>query len=159
MVMSIQFKRFGYIKMRKFIFLLGTLLFAANVSFADASPPVVESLTGCVVYKMCNAQTATGDCSVLPASGDELVLKVASFSNLTFYSTQSTATTYSCDVVSNDVGHDALSGAGHQINTASITESAPILSFSGLFYYLWVNCSAIANNQVTITLQVCTANR
>lgn len=138
------------------------LMLIAGVAGADTSPPQESLSYGCVKYTMCNAQTATDECTVLPASGDELVVRVATNSNLTFYSTASTASTYSCDVISNDQGFDASAptGNGFQINTASITPAAPILSFSGLFDFMWIDCSAInGDGNVTITLQMCTASR
>lgn len=129
-------------------------------AFADVEPtPVAPLQGGCVEYVMCAAQTATGDCTALPASGDERVANVETKGKITFYSTQSNASAYICDIISNDVGHDVASGDGHKINNASLTETARVLTFNGLFKFIWVTCPTIADNQVTITAQVCTANR
>ena len=126
------------------------------VSTADTAP-IAERVNACIKFTMCNAQTALGDCTALPASGDELVVRVNGTSRLTFYGMQSTATTYSCNVISNDRGHDAATGVGFRVNTASITNTAPILSLVGLFDYVWVNCTAIDGgpDAATITMLQC----
>ena len=135
------------------------LFLSGIVSATDKEPTGFDADAGCTTYNMCKAQTAVGDCTDLPASGATRVKRVAGKSHLSFYSTQSTATNYSCDIFSNDVGHDLLSGVGHQINTASLTQLSPILTFDGQFRFVWVTCPTLDDNQVTITLEVCAANR
>lgn len=138
--------------------LLIVSLLLAGIAHADTDPGPIEQRPGCKVYTMCDAQVTTGDCTVLPTSGDERVVKVLSFSNLTFYGLQSVGAPYECNIVSNDEGHDAAVGVGFQVNSTSLTDLAPILSISGLFYHIWVNCPTIETS-VTVTALVCSANR
>lgn len=145
-------------RMRFVLALLAVLTLLAAPAFGDTNPPVLEREdAGCTKYEMCSAQTATGDCTVLPASGDEIVLHVHDRSQLTFYSLQSVGA-HTCDFMTNDEGHDAASGVGFKFNTSSLTDAAPVLTFGGLFDYIWVTCPTIGTS-VTVTALVCTSNR
>lgn len=138
--------------------LCAALLWAGG-AWADVGPQLASDApasgtNGCQKYLMCNAQTSTGDCT---RAGDEIVARLFGRYTVTFYGTQSTATTYSCDIVSNDEGHDEASGSGYTVNTSSLTNSAEVLSLEGLFDYVWVNCSSISGGgaAVTVTMLAC----
>lgn len=128
------------------------LALASFTAHADTNPKVVESMGEFgAIYTMCDAQTATGDC--LDVKGDEIVLQAGAFKFLTFYSKQSTASTYTCDVMSNEIGHDAASGTGDDLTATAITEAAETTTLEGVFGYIWVTCSAInADGNVTISV-------
>ena len=140
----------------KYLLAFLLLCVTASVGFADAEPPFVDEIRACKKYTFCAAQTTTGDCTELPASGDELVLRVIGRSSLTFYSIQSVGA-HICNIMSNDRGHDAASGAGFQVNAISLTATTPVLSLSGNFDYIWVTCPTIGTS-ATVTGLVCPAS-
>ena len=150
--------------MIKLITILSMLF--AGMAYADVAPPQASDAVGafgtsllgngCKKVRMCAGQTATGDCT---SGGDEIVARVASHVHLTFYSNQSTASAWICDIVSNDQGHDAASGSGTTINASSITDANPVLSITGLFDFLWITCPTLADNLVTITMLSCPVAR
>ncbi len=141
---------------------LGLALFAFVALFGVASVQADETVSGtkfnsCRSYTMCAAQTATGDCTALPASGDERVVRTFGHSQMTLYGMQSVGA-YVCDVMSNDQGHDAASGVGFQVNTASLTDVSPILSINGMFDYIWITCPTIGTS-ATVTMLLCQSSR
>jgi len=109
---------------------------------------------------MCNAQTLVGDCTVLPASGDEIVLPVfAAGSSLTFFGNQSVGTPYNCNVHGNNTGHDAEAGDFIKLTTTPLSDTQESITLAdGMFGHVWLNCSTITTS-VTITVNVCPANR
>lgn len=137
-----------------FITLLMILI--PSMVFADADPIRVDSVNGCIKYTFCDAQTATGDCTTLPASGDERVLRAMGRSRITYYSLQSVGA-HVCDIISNDQGHDAASGAGQKINAVSLTASTAILTLSAPFDYVWITCPTVGTS-VTVSAVVCAGN-
>lgn len=141
--------------MRNLITFLITI-FICGIASADIDPLWLKTVNGCTDYTFCGAQTAIGTCTVLPASGDERVLDTIGRSTITFYSTSS-AGAHTCNIESNDVGHDAASGVGFQINATALTEATPVLTLSGPLMYIWIECSAITTS-VTVTARHCAAN-
>ena len=127
-----------------------------GVSSADTPPIKSEDVTGNPMYKMCNAQLTgnTGVCKVGGVTaGDEYVLNASGFNSLTFFSMQSDANTYSCDIYSRDQSHDTVTaGNGFKVNVTSLSETQEVLTLSGPFNYIWINCTAIADNSVTINV-------
>lgn len=145
--------------MKRLLFLVLFLSFIyAGASLADTPASRNKIVKTCHEYVLCSAQTATGDCTVLPASGDEITLEVfGQWSALTFFSNQSVGN-YSCHIHGNSSGHDDQSGDFVQLSTTAITESNQAISLNGgNFGWIWVNCSAIATS-VTMTVNVCPAN-
>lgn len=134
------------------------LLLAAPV-YGDAPPLTLTSRgSGSEVHltgTLCSAQTATATgCTgthVLTGVSDQLVADLRGFDQVTFYSNQSTATTYTCDVYTSDNGYDADSGVGQDRSSTSLTETQEAIVLSGPLAYAWIECAAIADNQVTIT--------
>ena len=139
------------------ILILFGLLLALPAGAADKAPTSVRLSGECNVFTMCNAQTGTGVCTTLPASGDEIVMYLATRSTLSFYSTQGVGA-YSCDVYSNDTGYTATATAKQKLNATPLTTSASIVSFSGLFAHVWLECTA-TGTQAPVWAYVCPADR
>ena len=139
--------------MKRSLLLALLVLLMAGSAWGDVAPEVVENYgSEGIMYKLCDAQP-TGSTGVCTKDGNYIVLNAVGFSSLTFYSMQSTATGYSCDVVSRDQSHDTVTaGNGFQINLTSIDQDQEILTLSGPFSRVWINCSAINNNAVTINV-------
>lgn len=124
---------------------------APTLTYADAGAIGVRITgTGRWNYTMCNAQASTGDCT--SSGGDEIVATVSSFSAITFYATQSTASAFTCNIMSNDVGHDAASGAGQQVNVTSLTKTEQVITLYGTLNKVWVTCPSITDAAVTVTM-------
>jgi hypothetical protein len=79
------------------------------------------------------------------------VADLRGYTSVAVYSNRSTATTYTCDVYTSDNGYDADSGVGQDRSTTSLTETQEAIVLDGALGFAWVECSAIADNQVTIT--------
>lgn len=137
--------------MKYLIPILLTLFFSVN-TLADTAAPIVENVNGCVQHILCDTETVTGVCTH-PVTGDEVVLIGAGRSNITFYGLQSIGN-YNCDIISSDRGHDDSGGVGHTVNSASITQVAPVLTIEGPLYAFWISCGTIATS-VTVTSLIC----
>ena len=143
--------------LRKFIVALAAIL-ASSIAVADTVPELVQDLgKNRKVFKLCDAQAATGVCT---KNGDEVVLDARGYSSLTFYSTQSTATSVVCTVTHADIGYDALTAAGQTGETVSsnLTQTIEMLATgtgdtdAGAHGFVWVNCTTITGGNVTITV-------
>ena len=144
--------------MKHLLFLLA--LFVTASAFADTSPTRLGDLSNtCGKFVLCGAQTATGDCTVLPASGDEIVLETFSkWSSFTLYSNESVGN-HTCHIFSNNGGHDAEPGDAIQISTTALSETQELITLNGgNFGFIWANCSAIGTS-VYITVKACPSNR
>lgn len=133
------------------------LLLLTSTAFADEKPDTTRVNNRCTSYAICNLQAATGEC-VSQRTGDELVMKVGSPAYYTFYSTTSTASSYSCDIVTNTTGFDASvadSTQTDQVNSTSITDEVPVLPMFVLLHQLWVTCSERADGVINIDVLVC----
>lgn len=122
---------------------------APAIAWADKPPLSQSPEAGGTVYTMCSAQTATGICK---RDSDEIVLNGAGLQALTFYASETTSTTYTCNIHSSSVGYDDGPTLGFQVNTTSMSEAQPVLTLSGPFSYLWITCPAI-NADGTLTLK------
>lgn len=132
----------------KNLILLLTLL--ASPAWADTKPPTDNNLPqNGREATLCSAQTATGDCT---HGGQTIVWDVRGYKTITFDSTASDATSWTCDVIANAVGHDANSGAGHDVTATSISDTADILTLEGGFRYIWVTCSALVAGGGGVTI-------
>jgi len=135
-------------------------LLMATSAFADQDPDFTRVNNRCNSWALCKQQSATGIC-VSHRNGDELVLDVGKFAHYTFYSVESTASSYSCDIYTNTDGYDASvadSTATDQVNTTSITDEAPVYTMQVLLQKLWINCTEVADNVVNIDVVVCVEN-
>ena len=133
------------------------LILIPFLALADTEPRSTKPSPRCLSYKICQSQTATGEC-VSPANGDELVVTVGRMAKYTFYSTESTASSYTCDIITNTTGFDQSvtdSTATQQVNTTSITDEEPVYTMVVLLQKLWVSCSEVADNAVNIDMIVC----
>lgn len=126
-------------------------------ALADANPSATDLGMQCFRYVMCNAQTVTGDCV---SNGDEIVVELGTRSTLTAYSLQSNATSYTCNFVHSDRGHDVGFGVGVETTLFQLTETSRSASLTGaLFGHGWWTCPVLADNAVIITMYVCPASR
>lgn len=132
------------------IFVLFVLI--ARSAFADVTPELLRSRGSCSEYVMCIAIAVPGECL---DGGDEIVLDMQGNTSITFYSTQSTATTFVCDIISNDEGFDATAGDGFKINNDSLAEDKEVLTLSGGFSHIWITCPTVSGAAVRITANVC----
>ena len=130
----------------------------ASAAWADAPPLTEKVLTPAAnavkTGTLCSGQTATSICvGAHPLTGvsDQLVADLRGFLSVSVYSNQSTATTYTCDIYSSDNGSDADGGIGQDRSSTSLTETQEAIVLDGAIAYIWAKCSAIADNQVTIT--------
>jgi hypothetical protein len=134
------------------------LLLIPALSWADAKPAKTKLNNKCTSYRMCDAQTVTGECVNKDPTPDQIVLNVGYVASYTYYSTQSTASSYSCDIITNKTGFDASvadSTQTDQVNTASITDEVPVYTNFVLLHRFWITCSEVADNSVTIDVDVC----
>lgn len=129
--------------------ILAAMLLAASSAWADAVPLNKRTFSeaGAQTGTLCSAEDTTGAC----ASTDEIVLDLRGKWSIAFYGNQSSATTYTCNVFSNDVGYDASSGEGQQMNASALTQSNQYLALEGLMGYVWINCTTITGGTVTVT--------
>jgi hypothetical protein len=146
--------------MRHFITLgllaLGMLL-AGSALAADVpvSPKAVRS--GCSQYTLCDAEAdAALPCKNSGATG-VMVARLAGNYTQTLYATQATATTFSCHLFSSDNGYSAT--LRQQITAVALSETQYVITIEGPLDYEWIECSAIADNQVTITSLACPVGR
>lgn len=129
----------------------GLLLFlavmaAASRVYSDEAPDATDFKPIGTVATLCDAQTGTGDCTA--PSGDEIVMDVGAYRSVTFVSTGSTGT-YSCDIVGNNVGHDAATGSGQTLNSTSLSGSQLAITLTDTPRFIWATCTA---NSGTVTI-------
>jgi hypothetical protein len=115
------------------------MLLVAAPAIADVPPSQIRYGDNAVLYTMCDAEADDGVCQV---GGDQVVANASAFDSLTFYSMQSAAGTYTCDVYSRDQTYDTTPGTGFKINTTSLSSSQEVITVSGPFMWVWVNCTA-----------------
>lgn len=143
--------------MRRLLPALLALAFALPAS--AFTPAAVDTLgNGVRIFTLCDAEGAaeTGVCD--DGASVDIGARVTGFTHLTFDSTQSTGTTYRCDIYAgNDsVANTAdLSTVGAQINSVSLSSSVEVIQFDGTFAYVWISCptGAGGSDSVTIKLQ------
>lgn len=132
------------------------------LAWADVAPAAhKQGRNGCQSYVLCDAEGDTGDCM---SGGDEIVLDNlgGSRSRHTIFAHRSAATTFSCDIIASDMGHDEGGGAGVDVTATSITQGAPSHTLEGLgALFLWANCSTISGGGATVTMTInsCPAER
>ncbi len=134
------------------------LLLIPALAWADAKPAKTKLNNKCTSYRMCDAQASTGVCVNGDSTPDQIVLNYGFKANFTYYSTLSTASSYSCNIITNTTGHDASvadSTQTDQVNTASITDEAPVYTNVVLLRQFWMTCSEVADNSVTIDVAIC----
>lgn len=146
--------------MKRLLIVLLALSFYNAPARGDTEAALVTTNGQCAQHLMCDAQTATGVCTVLPASGDERTLFVfGKWSRMTFFGNGSVGTPWTCDVMGNMGGYDAESGDGVKLNTTSLSNTQEAITLrEGDFGYVWVTCPTIGTS-VTITVSVCPSSR
>jgi hypothetical protein len=137
--------------------LLPLLLLLPSLTFAaDVKPSATTLNNKCKSWAMCVAQGSTGVC--VDASNDVIVHTVGRVATYTFYSTTSTASDYICNIMTNKTGYTSSvdnSTATDQVNTASITDEAPVYTMHVQLHKLWITCPTLANNVVNINVDIC----
>jgi len=141
--------------------LLIPLLLLPALAAADVEPIKTALNNNCSSYLMCDNETGTDEC--LDAfDQDEIVLTMGRHATYTLYSTRTTAANYSCDIWTNKTGFDASvadSTQTDQVNTASITDEAPVYTMVVLLHKLWVDCTVnSADTSIIIEAVVCPRN-
>ena len=131
--------------------LLLVVICSVVVHAADKAPARTKVNNKCNSYRMCDAEADTGECKD-PSGTDEIVFRSGTDSKYTFYSTPSSATDYICNIHTSNVGFTASSD---QVNTATITDEAPVYLMSVLLQHLWVACNPITGGTITIDMVVC----
>ena len=100
------------------------------------TPAAVDTLgNGVHIFTLCDAEGAaeTGVCD--DGASVDIGARVTGFTHLTFDSTQSTGTTYRCDIYA---GNDSvaktadLSTVGAQINSVSLSSSVEVIGLDGV---------------------------
>lgn len=124
---------------------------------ADIAAARFTFSNGCTQYAMCVAEDAVGPCKN-PTNTDVIVADLQGRSVVTVFATQTTATTFACDVYGDDYGYlpapnaSALTSAG---SGTQLSSSNRMVSLSGTLRHVWVECPTITNNTVTINLIAC----
>jgi hypothetical protein len=132
------------------------LLLLAAPALAD-NPPLSGAAYGpnseVKLGTLCSSQTATATGCTGAVSGvtDQIVADLRGYDSVSVYSNQSTATTYTCDVYSSDNGYDADSGVGQDRSTTALSQTQELIVLDGALAFVWIECSAIADNSVIIT--------
>jgi len=121
-----------------------------------ASSPVAGSKTETgSSYILCNAETSVGVCDTGTIDN---YTRVDKFSSFTAFLTES-GTGSSCDVYvaskNEDVpGTSDLSTlSANKINSVALSATQDKITFSGPFYYLWIDCTAVASTSTTVVVQ------
>jgi len=123
-------------------------------AMADVGPAVQLLANGAMQATLCAAEADVGACKNV-AGTHTIVVDTGGRSLITFYSTQSTATTYTCDAYTNDTGYSATArasltsaGAGTQLTPTTMS-----VSVSGALRFVWVECStAISGGGALVTI-------
>lgn len=130
------------------------LLLPSLALAADVAPARTRVNNRCTSYQLCSAESDTAAPCRDPSGTNDIVLHVGRFAHYTFYSTPSSATDYVCNIFTSDDGTPG-SGKNDQVNTATITDEAPVYTMAVLLRYLWMNCSTISGGTITINTVVC----
>jgi len=114
---------------------------------------------GGATWTLCSAET-TSD-AVCDDGTDDRAATVLGYTKLTFDSTQSTATAYTCDIYAGNVtvvtGNatdlDAAGFDSTQINSVSLSATTEMIQFDGVFAAVWIKCGTITGGNVTVKVQ------
>jgi len=112
-------------------------------ALADNIPRITYSKGGTTHYVMCDTETDTGICQ---SGGDEIVLDVNMMANFSFYSTETGAGSYSCDVYTHMNCSDAAAAGCTKLKINSnkpLTSSRPWLGFTALVSQLHISCTNV----------------
>ena len=126
--------------MKRYILLILWVLIAFP-AFADAPLKVT----------MCSAETATGTCDL---SGSDIIVDVRSQTTLSFDSTESTATSWSCDVYQHSDVNLTVGTGGQKLNVSAITETNEVLVLRGAFHLIYLSCSALDPGAGSVTIRL-----
>lgn len=127
------------------------LLLAMPALAADVGPADSRNLRkGCVAFKLCDDQAATGVCTKGP---NNIQASGLAFTNIRFDASESDATTFTAEIYT---GLGGTTGNSQQINGSSLSETAYTYFADGPFLgSVWVNVTAIADNTVDVWVTAC----
>ena len=132
---------------------LTPLALLAMVALAYANPRPPKDDDGGEVFIFCSEETGDG---VYCGNGtDEYVLAVGRYDWIAVDFSQSTATTFDCDLIGANVPLNtlqALGATGQVMNSVPFSTSQKGISFSQHFRFAWVYCTTTTNGSVTATL-------
>lgn len=114
---------------------------------------------GGATWTLCSEETTQN--AVCDDGTNDRAANVLGYTKLTFDSTESTATSYACDIYAGNVtvvesGANDLDAAGFdsaQINSISLSQATEMIQFDGAFAAVWIKCGAITGGNVTIKVQ------
>ena len=143
----------GVEMIHKLLAMLVVLLVAGPV-IADTAPSQIRYGDKGVLYTMCAAETAAGPAACQNAGNTEVIsVNASAYDSLTFYAMQSAGGTFTCDIFSRDEPYDTVvAGNGFKINLTSLSGSQEVITVSGPFAFVWVQCTKGTSADVTITM-------
>ena len=125
----------------RILFFFAALLVAAPAS-ADSAMKI----------NVCRAEAATGTCD--DAAGNDIIIDARDLTSLSFDSTASDATSWSCDVYQHANTSLTVGTGGQKLNATSITQIAESLFLTGAFQMLYVSCSALDPGAGSVTISL-----
>lgn len=138
--------------------LLAAALIFAVPAVADVRPARTLLSGGCAEYVLCSAEAdGTAGCDNNAATPDNIVADVTGTARITFYATDSTASSFTCNAYTSA---DSYSSTKRAAITASalgtqITESTQVVSVEGAMRFVWIECAAPVGGTVTIEALAC----
>jgi hypothetical protein len=137
------------------------ILTACLLAASSASAFVVDRDRhgGGATYTLCSAETTSN--AVCDDGTNDRAAVVLGYTKLTFDSTESTATSYTCDiyagnvtvVTANATDLDAAGADSAQINSVSLSPTIEMIQFDGVFAVVWIKCATITGGNVTVKVQ------
>ena len=130
------------------------VLLVAGPAIADTPPSQIRYSDKAVLYTMCDAETTAGPAACQNAGNTEvIVVNASAYDSLTFYAMQAAAGTFTCDVYSRDEPYDtAAAGNGFKINVTSLSGSQEVITLSGPFLWVYLQCTLGTSADVTVTM-------
>ena len=129
------------------------LLLVPGLVFADVSPPRERVNNKCSQYTFCDQKGSAG-VAYKPCTdgsqnnqGDEVVLRVGYWAHYTFAFFGTDDPNYECQIHTNHQGHDATSGVGDVVNTATLDDKDTMYTMRVLLDYVWVECRRVSVGQ------------
>lgn len=139
--------------------LLSAHLSLPRAALADVAPTDTIREHGCREYVLCSAEADTT--AACDNGTDNIVADLSGRYTWCAYATQSTATTFACDLLTSDSGYSAtkrqaLTSAGA---ATQISQSQQVVCGSGVVADVWAECTTITGGTVTLTLLSCPMSR
>lgn len=125
---------------------------------ADIDATMIILNHACREFYVCaGEQDTTEACDNQSIPALNIVADMTGFSTISFFAAESTAPTFSCNAFTSALGYHATqrsqitsAGAGTEISNTNT-----LVSISGVFRKVWVECSSIPSGYVTIRATAC----